>query len=409
MQSSNQNILAQVSEVTWELLVKEPFYGHFFTGLIKKVSTEIDTLAVGADRNLVIFYINEVFWTERLSSPDYKMGGIKHEILHIVLEHIVRYKEFNHKFIFNIAADLVVNQYIESYQLIEGAILLDTFPELNLEPHQHVEEYYNLLMELQNKFGSGENEEEAKCNQAWQNLKSLLDQNNENQKRHQLWKRLDELTSAERELLENAMKQGLENALKRTKSKDFGNLPANLQDYLRSFEQSLVPIANWKMILRLFANSSSRTRIKNTLRRPSKRYGTTPGIKVKKKQKILIAIDTSGSIAMDELTEFFNEIYHIWKQGSEVFVVECDTEIHQSYFYKGISPQTVSGGGGTAFEAPILYANEQYKPDAIIYFTDGYGGNPNVKSFAPLLWLVSHGGTELESMAEFQGRKIKMV
>lgn len=403
-----QEILYEVSEVTYGLLIDEPFYGHFFTGLIKKVSTDIDTLAVGYHEGLIVLYINPFFWEKALAETQYKIGGIKHEILHIVYKHIFRYKNFNHKTIFNIAADLVVNQYVEPKQLIQGAVLLENFPELELPPHEHVNSYYNALLDLYQKYSSEKDQEEAEKNQSWKHLKRLLDQDNMNQKRHALWKHIDELTSAERDILESAINQGLENTLNRVKTEDFGNLPGGLQDYLKEFEHSLKPVVNWKRILKLFANSSSRTSVRNTLRRPSKRYGTNPGIKVKKKQKILIAIDTSGSISMEELNEFFGEIYHIWKQGAEIMVVECDTTIHQQYLYRGTAPQKIMGRGGTAFEAPIHFANDEYTPDALIYFTDGYGANPNIKSICPIMWLLSTKGADIESLKDFQGRKVKM-
>lgn len=406
---NDEQILEDVSKVSIQLLLQEPFYGHFFTGLIKKVSKEIDTLAVGYHNSLITLYINSKFWTDSLSNEDFKYGGIKHEILHIVFKHIFRYKSFSQKTIFNVAADIVVNQYVATNQLIEGAVLLGNFPELSLEPHQHVNHYYNALLDLHNKFADGKNEEEAESNESWKNLKNFLDQDAENQKRHSFWKEIDKLSSAEKDIAEAAVNQALENTLKRVKSKDFGKLPAGLQQYLEEFEKSLVPVVNWKRVLKLFANSSSRTEIRNTLRRPSKRYGTNPGIKVKKKQKLLIAIDTSGSINMDELKDFFNEVYHIWKQGTEVFVVECDTAIHSEYYYNGKTPKTVSGGGGTAFEPPLQYANDVYRPDALIYFTDGYASNPSVRAVCPLLWLISKEGSDLEYLRDFPGRKVKMA
>jgi len=408
MKTSKLEILDDLHNVTFKLFTQEPFFSHFFTGLIKKVSDEIDTLAVGYHNGLVILYINPEFWTERLNTIDYKIGGIKHEILHIVLKHIFRYKQFNHKTIFNIAADLVVNQYVAPDQLIKGAVLLENFPELNLETHEHINYYYNELLNLYQKFSSGDNKEDGENNQAWQNLKRLLDQANENQQRHNFWKNIDELSSAERDIIESAINQGLENTLQRIKSEDFGKLPAGLQQYLKEFELSMTPNVNWKRILNIFTNSSSRTRVRNTLKRPSKRYGTNPGIKVHKKQKILVAIDTSGSIDMGELQDFFNELYHIWRQGADIMVVECDTKIHRKYAYSGKTPETVSGGGGTSFDAPLIFANEEYRPDALIYFTDGYASRPSVKLNCPILWLVSQQGADLNYMRDFPGRKVKM-
>lgn len=412
-------IMEEVSRISIALMIgkkelgiePEPFYGHFFTGLIKSITPPvdlIDTLAVGERNGITTLYINPFFWNEILNSLKLKLGGIKHEILHIVYLHIFRYKLFKHKLIFNIAADLVVNQLISRDHLIDGAVFLDNFPELNLLPHQHVNYYYDALMDLYKRKTSGRKEEESKDNISWGNLKGLLDEFNPNQRRHILWRELDELSSAEKELLESAAKQSIENTLRRLKTEDFGKLPAGLQEYLREFEKSLQPAVNWKRVLRLFANNSSKTRVKNTLRRPSKRYGTNPGIKVKKKQKILIAVDTSGSIGEKELQEFFNEIYHIWKQGTTIQIVECDTDIHQTYFYKGETPKTVQGGGGTAFDKPIRYANDLFHPDALIYFTDGYGPNPELQCNCPLLWLINPYGCDLENLRDFQGRKLRM-
>lgn len=367
-----------------------------------------DTLAVGYENGLVVLYVNPDFWVEDLATLSYKVGAIKHEILHIVFKHIFRYKAFNHKTIFNIAADLVVNQYVKPEQLIQGAVLLDNFPELKLKAHQHVNYYYNSLMDLYNRFSDDKNKEEADKNASWQILKSLLNEENSMQKSHGFWRNIENLSSAEHDIAESSINQALETSISRMKSDHFTKLPAHLRRYLEDFRQSLNPIINWRRVLKLFTNSSSHTQIKNTVRRPSKRYGSNPGIKVKKKQKVLIAIDTSGSIDMEELRDFFSEIYHIWKQGSEVLVVECDVTINQTYKYTGTPPKNVRGGGGTSFEAPLVYANNVFRPDALIYFTDGFGPRPSNRCNCPILWLISRNGSQLEYLKDFPGRKVKM-
>ncbi len=408
-------ILDEVARISTTLMIgnppaieSEPFYAHFFTGLVKKITPQADTLAVGHDGALVTLYINPQFWQHDLKTFEYRLGAVKHEILHIVFKHIFRYKQFSHKMIFNIAADIVVNQYVKAEYLVQGAVLIDNFPELNLEPNEHVSYYYNALMELYQQF-SEEESDEAKQNESWQKLKSLVNQEHALQKKHVFWQDIEELSSAERDIAEGAINQALEATLSRLKAEEFGKLPDGLQQYLKDFKYSLRPVVNWKRVLRIFTNSSSRTRIKNTLRRPSKRYGVNPGIKVKKKQKILVALDTSGSITIDELQEFFGEIYHIWKQGAEITVVECDANIHQTYLYRGHNPTEVRGRGGTSFDAPLQYANQTYRPDALVYFTDGYGPKPQLKCHCPLLWMISRGGAKAEYLKEFPGRKVKMV
>ncbi len=439
MINSNQ-ILEEVNVTSIKFMLKEGFYGHFFSGLIKQVDTSIETLAVSYHNGLVRLHINPTFWTETLNTQDFRMGVIKHEILHIVFKHIFRFKDFSKKDIFNVAADLVVNQYIERNQLIDGAVFLEKFPEMKFLPDQAVGYYYNKLLDLYNEQmkkqekenknqndcdceGDGESEgnktgenkgkgggktKKEKPNISWENLKNFLREDNPNQGQHKFWRNVQDLPSAEREIAEQAINQALARTIQRTKSDQFGKLPAGLQQYLNEFTQSQVPLVNWKRLLKIFATSSVRTYVKNTLRRPSKRYGTTPGIKIVKKHKLLIAIDTSGSINMIELEEFFSEIYHIWRSGAEIRVVECDTHIHSNYLYTGKAPKTVKGGGGTAFEQPLLYANEEFHPDALIYFTDGYGAAPSVLSRCPVMWLLSKGGADIEGMKDFLGRKLKM-
>jgi len=67
--------------------------------------------------------------------------------------------DFSHKDIFNLAADLVVNQYIDDSQLIDGVVKLEMFPELNLEKEQTLDYYYKKLLKLyeENNFSSDSN------------------------------------------------------------------------------------------------------------------------------------------------------------------------------------------------------------------------------------------------------------
>ena len=126
--------------------------------------------------------------------------------------------------------------------------------------------------------------------------------------------------------------------------------------------------------------------------------------------EIMIAIDTSGSIEQDSLSLFFKELFHIWRNGAEVMVVECDFTIRRKYLYKGQVVQYALGKGGTNFNPPLQYANEEYMPDALIYFTDGHAPPPKIKSRSPILWIVSPDGITLDSerWKRLPGRKVKM-
>ncbi|MFK7903549.1 MAG: VWA-like domain-containing protein [Chitinophagales bacterium] len=444
-------ILDEVSKTTIQLLLKEPFYGHFFTGILREVSEKVNTAAVGmVHSQMVKLYINEKFWTEALTTPDFRYGVLKHEILHIVLKHILITKDFSNHQLFNIAADIVVNQYIERHQLIEGVVLLELFSDLNMEVHKDVKYYYDILYKVwqnyqqkiststtpkaNNSCESGnstsnssnnnkkhqqpprassnhpQNSQQSNLTPSEKALRDYMQGDNSHLGQHDLWwDEIGKMSAAERKILEGYINDVLKNTVNRVKNRSA--LPAGLQQYIDLTLKSLEPQVNWRRVLRIFAASSTRTYLKNTIRRPSKRYGTTPGIKVKNRQKLLVAIDTSGSVNNDELRVFFSELYHIWRQGAEIFVVECDAAIHNKYLYRGTPPDHISGRGGTDFNAPIEYANTEYQPDAIVYFTDGYAPIPTIKNRNPILWMITAAGLK-EGQGVWDGlpgRKVKMT
>lgn len=430
---SHQRILDEIAKTSIQLMLNETFFGHFFTSVLKDVSEKTDSIATTLSGNRMIkLIVNPTYWDNDLKIPgdeeatkDLRYGAIKHQILHIVFKHSLRVSEFGNKKLFGIASDLAANQYIKSEQLTEDAIRMEDFPEFKLNRGQSLDYYYQRLAEELQEMQDGgggsdqenpedspesDNKNENGLNQAQQKLKDLLEsEDNKQLNQHKFWDEFEKLSSAEQKMIDAAINESIVNSVSRVKSKDYGKLPGGLQEYLNLLVDSLKPNVNWRRILRIFTASSSRTRIKNTISRPSKRYGTTPGIKIQCKQKILVAIDTSGSVIEEEVREFFSELYHIWKQGAEIYVVECDTHIHNQYHYVGRPPEMISGRGGTDFNAPIIFANEEYIPDAIVYFTDGHAPAPETICRKPLLWMITSQGITEDAWDFLPGRKVKMT
>lgn len=430
---SHDRVLQEVATVTIELLLHEPFFGHFLTGLIKEVNPRTPTLGVRlAGPDSVQLSINPDFWAEVLTEQKYRYGVIKHEILHIALRHLLIADKFKYKQIFNIAADIVVNQYVEPGKLPQGAILLEQFRDFRMAPGQDVGYYYKrLLRECRKGQGaSGQGHEEygegaSDCpspsgkepgrggagGSSHQRLEELLSGRNEWLQRHDEWHRqIGKLSAAERSNLGQTLDSIIQIAAERTGEREIGNLPGELKSFLKALEACHRPSLDWRRALRLFASSSNRTYLKNTIRRPSKRYGATPGIKIRRRQRLLVAVDTSGSVSDAEVQRFFSEIYQIWRHGAEVMVVECDTEIKRQYPYRGHAPGFVMGRGGTDFNAPLEFANKHYHPDGIVYFTDGFARMPRVESRYPLMWLITPNGLQEHTgiWDHLPGRKVKM-
>jgi len=420
-----------ISKTSIKLLLTEPFYGHFMMGLPKEISEQTKTAAVALmNKQSIKLIVNKEFWNKL--NDDHRYGLIKHEMLHIVLKHLFIMKNYTNRSLFNIAADIVVNQYIKREQLPDGGILLENFAYLQpmygitLERDKDVGYYYRKLDGMfkqqpkmsfeaacqkcggrnRSKGKGGKEEPQVKLTQKFIEESEALD-------RHKFWEEFEKLSEGERKLAEYQANRIIKQTADRVKHKykNFGNLPAGLVSMLEDILAAMKPNFNWRRILRLFAASSNSTFIKTTIRRASKRYGVIPGIKIKRRNRLLLAIDTSGSVQDKELIEFFSEIYFIWRQGADIQIVECDTHIHNTFKYKGITPVKVHGRGGTSFDAPIKYANEEYRPDALIYFTDGYASVPKFPSRCPILWVITPNGLkENEGVWDkLPGKKLKMT
>lgn len=417
-------MIDSISKTSVKLLLAEPFYGHFMMGLPKEISTQTNTAAVALmnGQNIKLI-VNADFWSKL--PEDHRYGLIKHEMLHIVLKHLFIMKNFSNKVLFNIAADIVINQYVAEAQLPHGAITIENFLYLEsmygitLERDKEVGYYYKLLDEsikrkpkmcfsdaCQSCQGQGEGKPQY-------SVSDLMNGENEALQRHKFWEEFEKMSEGERKIAEYQANRMIKQTAERIKykCKNFGNLPAGLAEKLAAILEEMKPRFNWRRVLRLFATSSNSTFIKNTIRRPSRRYGTVPGIKVKRRNRLLVAIDTSGSIQQEELLHFFSEIYFIWKQGADIEIVECDVSIHKTYAYTGIPPIAVHGRGGTSFDAPIEYGNQKSRPDALIYFTDGYAPKPALLPRFPILWVVSSNGIQPEDKIweELPGKKLKIA
>jgi predicted metal-dependent peptidase len=196
--------------------------------------------------------------------------------------------------------------------------------------------------------------------------------------------------------IEQTISKQLLDAAARTPSKHYGNLPAALITEIDLIRESMKPKVDWKRMLRIFSSSSGRTVIYHTMKRISKRYGTRPGIRIKQYKKIAVAIDTSGSIQETTLAQFFKEIDTIYRNGAEVFIIECDAAVGNAYPYKKNVPIKITGGGGTNYDPAFDYINKNKKLqiDACVYLTDGYAPEPTIKPRCKLLYVITPDGNK---------------
>ena len=351
------NIQDQVARTTKSLIFAEPFYGLFLIGINKKYSMQLPTAGVSKHNIGCQLTINPEFYNNL--SEDHRFGLIKHELLHIAFGHLITRSLYSDHKLFNIAADLEINQYILESKLPEGGLLLSSFPEINLPRKAGTDKYYELL-------------EQAHQDGTSPSLDNLMDQmNGESQYCHGTWDDFDSLPEADKKLMQKQIEHQLKESAEQTVKKQ-GNIPGELAELIHRLMHIEPTKFDWKAYLRRFAGNSSVVYTKKLRRKYNKRYAANPGLKIKFKNHILVGVDTSGSVNNDELKEFFSELTHMHKTGHKITVAQCDTKLNSVKEFNPRKDWEIHGRGGTSFQPVIDYYNEnkgQYT--ALIYLTDG--------------------------------------
>jgi predicted metal-dependent peptidase len=278
--------------------------------------------------------------------------------------------------LFNIAADLEINQYIDSHKLPEGGLLLSSFPELNLPTKAGTKEYYKLL-------------EQAGEDGTSPSLDNLMDKmNGETEYDHSTWSDFDDLSEPDKKLIQKQVEHQLKDAAETTIKKQ-GNIPGEFKELIDRLFHVEPAKFDWKQYLRRFVGNSSIVYTRKLRRKYNKRYAENPGLKIKFKNHILVGIDTSGSVNTDELKEFYNELHHMSKTGHKITVAQCDTSLRSVKEFNPKQAWEINGRGGTSFQPVIDHFNEKKGSyTALIYLTDGEAYAP---SDCPknTLWVLS--------------------
>ena len=417
------NIHSEIAKYSKTLMFKEPFYGLFLIGLNKKLNKSISTACVCKENINTSLMINPEFWSKQ--DEQTKVAILKHELLHIAFHHLSQLDSYGNKELLNIAADIEINQFIEKEwkgKTWEGLeIDKKPFKELNLPKKAGTRVYYDLLQqEIQNNpngnianmvnalqgnismpgiSGSGDGTE----------ITITLDDGSTMTVpcTHEMWKEFEGMSEADKKLLGKQIDHQLKEIAEQI-NKSRGTIPSEIADYINGLFEIVEPVIDWKAYLRRFNGMATKIYTKKTRRKLNKRFVGNPALKIKQRKNTLVAIDTSGSVGAKDLQEFFNEIHHIYKTGTEIDIIECDAAIQRVYKYDGKQKEKidVKGRGGTDFEPVMVYLNEhKHKYQNIIYLTDGECPAPKTKPVRPILWVISENGT---STYNLPGAKVQI-
>ena len=278
--------------------------------------------------------------------------------------------------------------------------------KLELPPSLSYEQYYSLMRpeeiirkesETKKKFeenhdSSGNNKEENDVDSSEDSAPSPADDKTLQNLLAQaydaeygatgLWEENDMATEELNSLIKDYAARG---------EKSWGSLEGHLKDQILA---SLNAKIDYRKVLKNFRASILSEKKHLTRFKPSRRFEFEyMGSKREFTTKLLLAIDTSGSISNQNLKNFYGVINKFFKYGIEsidVLNFDCELQGEPVNFKRRQTSFNISGRGGTDFQPVFDYAKDHPEYDGVIILTDGYANQPQKKSGtkAKFVWVL---------------------
>lgn len=372
----------KISKALIKLLLHNPF---FATLLLRLRMVEDNTQPTGYTNGVRIGYNSK--WVESISFEE-TMGFLVHEAYHLILMHDIR-RNHRDAVKWNHACDYAINLDLldRNFQLPTGGLVNDKFKDMTADA------IYNLLPEQQgmpqwgevrDQPGPGDDDDgEGKSGKNGKGNGKPMP-----------------VSQSERNFQEQQRKMELEKA--RQSAKRAGKLPAGMN---RLIDDILAPKLDWRVVLRRFVSAYARNDY--AWYPPNRRFVHMglylPSLRSNEIEKIVLAIDTSGSLSQKELAQFAGELNSILEEvDTTLEVMYCDAKLHGRRDAEVYEPDTfrrddlplrleMRGGGGTSFRPPFEWLEEQgIVPTCFIYLTDMWCHDfPEPEPEYPVLWIQS--------------------
>jgi predicted metal-dependent peptidase len=419
-----------------DLLRSHPFHGHIAAGWRARPVTDVPTMGVCWACGGIQLVWNASF-VNKISDAELA-GVLLHEVHHVVLRHVFMFPEraaptaeFD-SFAAVVAEEVTVNEFV-NLPLPGSPMRLEQFKSLcpSLEPYQSTRERYRRLYDparARRDFAERQEhdktvEEQLETTLACEGIAAGCC-NNDGQcsvpDSHAAWGSFIEAGATAALSLTVATAQAmaehgtsLSPELRKTIEQTHGSIgkapgstPGGMLAVLAGKARAKLP---WQKILRrLLAVDHVAER---TYLRPPRRFpelvGVLPGVqRTPMRLKLLVAIDTSGSMEDEALDEIAAEL-RVMSQSYDVAVVEFDAAIQRRYRLgpshmncPSEDPLSVmQGRGGTdfcpVFEPETLgWAADGGELSAVIVFTDGYGPAPDSPPREPVIWILAGADAE---------------
>lgn len=349
----------KLEQSVFDLLQTEPFFAHFLLQckLVKEFKDPRGNAAVGFVNGVPTIMLDMDYYNK----VDQKevTDTLKHEVLHLVLNHLLITKnEKLDPMVSNIAHDCVINQHLSN--LPASCVSLDVVRKLakdqNLEPFQTSEYYYKALMKQYNQQsfpmpGGGD---------------------------VHLGYFGDEISP---EMAQAIVKDMADKAVKAAA----GNVPKSIMEEIGKLGEAKLP---WKTLLKNSILSQVSKKTQATRKRINRRFALpVPGKKKKREMTLGVCVDESGSVGQEEFEAFMNEIGQIAKQVTKTYLIHADCAVSAvEDLSKTKFKPTRRSSGGTLYQPAIDKATE-LGCNMIVYFGDFDTADKPKDPKVPFIWV----------------------
>lgn len=365
--------------------------------------------------------INKVYCKEHIA--EYKTESelrslVLHENLHVALKQIPRHRDLQHDgTILNYAMDFVVNDVIKN---TVGTVGHNKEPLVTLDDGSWIYHpmFHNWSVRRVYEYLKKRKEELDKADQDGNQPQPCPQQNNSSTnsegknetdidealrnmdkgKDDHVFTEVKEMTTEELKELEDKVDRAL-----RQGGMLAGRMGASIPRVIGDLLETKV---DWREVFREFVQSAMRGKDEYTWRKMNKSYLANnmylPSMHSETMGELVVAIDTSGSIDNEQISEFASELASICETCSpdKVRVLWWDTKVHGEQVFEGnyddiakmLKPK---GGGGTHVGCVSNYIiKSSINAEALVIFTDGYvENNPKWEVTTPTMWFVTQNSS----------------
>lgn len=356
------------NKALYRFRTRYPFYSVLtLESRINNLNEDINVTQIKQLRNNLLEICiskSEIDLIIKESEPDCEidniMGFLCFQSMLVILKIPSRSKMFSDKFAYFKAASIVIQQMLHVNEKVAHYPKLSDYPDL--DSNKKLKYYYDNIVEYDDNSGSS-SIDFGDITENWEDING-----------EKIDKHIDVKIDENREVFDNQSRKGGHSSFNKV-----------IQDVL----EQMAPKVNWRKHMRMFVAKSIKSIRYRTHQRQSKRFKGQKGIRRRNKCKIIVAIDTSASVTIQELSLFYSEIIKISKQGVSIDIAEVDTELQRIYQFDGKLPNAVHGRGGTSFEPVFRHLQETTNNyDGLIYFTDGMASVPSNYINIKTLWVL---------------------